>query len=373
MLNELLYRQLCTFCAANGSRPPKIKAENESISWRLQTEFIPGESPRLTRFVNSPGEEYELDCPFCGDKRCRLSINHRFGVYDPDTDSVNLWLAHCYNENCLADRENQISLHFRLFTGSPPVQASQLKEGIKTSSVMSEQPWPGAVIRLDKLMVNDPGHKAIQYMQSRGYNPAVLGQSYDFSYCGLSHMKFASDRIIMPIYRSHVLVGWQARYIGDTVNGIPLKDTGIPKYYTSPGFSSGKWSFNFEEAIRHNCIVITEGMLDAISTGPCAIAVFGKSVSKTMCSRIVFEMQSRGGGAIVVMLDGQIDESERRRGAIHHIKKTAKQFIGCGLPISEVYLKSDPGSTPREEIWEEIISQSNAQGVRVDSRRRRVF
>ena len=64
-----------------------------------------------TRLVHQDaGEYYRVNCPFCNDHRQRLWINHLWGVYDPMTKSCNRWLAHCYNESCLADEENRFNL-----------------------------------------------------------------------------------------------------------------------------------------------------------------------------------------------------------------------------------------------------------------------
>src|SRR5262245_37670023 len=56
--------------------------------------------PRLN--VNWPGEYYRVRCCFCNDTRFRLYVNHRWGRYEPAVRSKCLFLAHCFNEDCLA-------------------------------------------------------------------------------------------------------------------------------------------------------------------------------------------------------------------------------------------------------------------------------
>ena len=51
-----------------------------------------------------PGEYYQVCCPHCNDTRFRLYINHMWGRNDK-LGNRNLWLAVCYNENCLANYE----------------------------------------------------------------------------------------------------------------------------------------------------------------------------------------------------------------------------------------------------------------------------
>src|SRR5690348_11828499 len=57
---------------------------------------------RLQLQATWPGEYYTTNCVFCNDTRQRLWINHRWGLYVKELKSDNLWLAICYNENCLS-------------------------------------------------------------------------------------------------------------------------------------------------------------------------------------------------------------------------------------------------------------------------------
>src|SRR5262249_963094 len=49
------------------------------------------------------GEEYRISCPFCSDKKFRLYVNHCYGVFDPETESFNHHLFHCFNDGCERD------------------------------------------------------------------------------------------------------------------------------------------------------------------------------------------------------------------------------------------------------------------------------
>src|SRR5579872_4473281 len=71
------------------------------------------EVPALS--VDIPGEYYRVNCPYCTDTRRRLWINHRWGQRD-DHGKLNLFLAHCYNENCMAEPGNSWNLYKQLFT-----------------------------------------------------------------------------------------------------------------------------------------------------------------------------------------------------------------------------------------------------------------
>src|SRR4051794_18793914 len=65
--------------------------------------------------VDHFGEQYRVCCPFCPDTRKRLYINHRWGLFDERTRSKNLWLAKCYNEDCLKCSLRRRSLYNDVF------------------------------------------------------------------------------------------------------------------------------------------------------------------------------------------------------------------------------------------------------------------
>ena len=64
------------------------------------------------------GEYYRVCCPFCRDQRQRLWINHLWAEYDDATGDDMLFLAHCYNEDCLATRQDQEKLYWMVYPGN---------------------------------------------------------------------------------------------------------------------------------------------------------------------------------------------------------------------------------------------------------------
>ena len=88
-----------------------------SAGTAMQYRYVPVSSKgrgakRLHRLEISHGrEEYAISSPFCADTRRRCYINHRWGVYDSMTRGLNLWLWHCFNEDCQEDYENRKELY----------------------------------------------------------------------------------------------------------------------------------------------------------------------------------------------------------------------------------------------------------------------
>src|ERR1043166_8551066 len=72
--------------------------------------------------VTQRGETYRVNCPFCGDDRHRLWVNHRWGLFDIGTNRRNLWLAKCFNEDCLKPKGRPQQLWTMVFgpTTRPP-------------------------------------------------------------------------------------------------------------------------------------------------------------------------------------------------------------------------------------------------------------
>ena len=78
------------------------------------------------------------------------------------------------------------------------------------------------------------------------------------------------DYVVFPILFKGRIVGYQGRRISE----------GKPKYITGPkGVPLGRYVYNFDLAQRYQHIILVEGILDALSIGVNAIALFGKDVS----------------------------------------------------------------------------------------------
>jgi hypothetical protein len=278
----------------------EVVSPGVAIAWRT---FIPctADSDRPFRRVMVQGEEYKLRCPFCHDWRPRMFVNHMWGVWDEATQSRNLWMVNCFNENCFADSVRREQLYLMTYGNCGVQHPVKILPG-RTSHAnepVQARP-PGFMTRFDKLAERHPQHHAIQYLRSRGFDPVKLGRLYGVAYCPQSQFYHASDRIIIPVYERGTLYGWQARYIGDDVNGQSFKEAGIPKYYTMPGMKRKLLGYNTDHAVRHQTILVVEGPTDVWRVGPQAFGLLGKTVSPFLATKLRRQIGHYWGGDAVV-------------------------------------------------------------------------
>jgi hypothetical protein len=244
-----------------------------------------------------------MNCPYCYDTRHRLWINHRWGLWDPQVRSRNLWLCCCYNEGCLEPYHRQRDLYEKVFDdfahrhpAGHPINA--LRDGVRHSLGPGQVKPPGPyVYALHHL---DEDHHANVYLRERGYDTGWLGRAMQVGFCPHSYPEFghAQGRIIIPVFHGGAYVGWQARYPHP---GEP--PGGAPKYYTMPGMRKTSVLYNYDNAAGHPFVVLTEGATKVWSTGPWAVAQFGDKLSSYQATLITGRWKT-----VVIYLDGNMYE-----------------------------------------------------------------
>jgi hypothetical protein len=233
----------------------------ELVGWAGTDPYT--DRPRLE--VSLPGEYYRVSCPFCTDTRHRLYVNHLWARYIPEFRSDNLWLAHCFNEDCLARPGRALQLRNLVFDDFVRGRAPDPVRRGRRPAVM---PWrgvrpPGALIYALHHLEAD--HPANVYLRGRGYDPIWLGRNLRVGFCQHPYPEFpmAKGRIIISVYQGGAYAGWQARYVG-----VP-PDKHVPKYYTMPGLRVGQILYNLDVARQSPFFgVVCEGPTDVWSFGP---------------------------------------------------------------------------------------------------------
>lgn len=303
------------------------------------------------------GECYNVDCPFCRDSRGRLSINHRYGAYDAISESNNLHLARCFNEDCLKGEGRYTQLKEMIFgflnrdqrRGLSFVQQS-LKP-VVSSATLPKAELPGQVVPLDALPEN---HLAIQYLRKRQFDPVELAQDWDVGYCyhASSRVSLAQDRLIIPFIEKGTLVGWQARCPDEK----PWKMLREPKYFTMPGMPKGRLLYNYEKASNEPVIVVCEGPTDVWRVGPVGVALLGKQATRAQEELLAKLAATK---PLVLLLDGDALNDQEC------LQKQLKDRAPNGLVSLVLPPDQDPGDLTREELWELIYGQAEADGVRL--------
>ena len=217
--------------------------------------------------------KYEISCccPLCGDQKNRLHLVH---VAQGDYDYVK-----CFNSGCQVEEPTTV-LSFLYHLGSPDIDGFKREafkgkvEDIKSNFSLNELvkkitkevpevtvPTPPRTneptvpqILLDKFHLAKDNQECMQYLEKRKITPKddwLYSTDKFFSFNGKS--LFVENFLIIPIYNNkQVFKGWYSRSIKDKqFSTFLLPDT--PKF----------WSLDTTTPPE----IITEGILDALSTG----------------------------------------------------------------------------------------------------------
>lgn len=345
-LNPLLYDRLC-------QRFGCVEIVNPGSRFVARSSHYPT-AGRTQLSIASSGEYYRVNCPYCSDTRKRLWVNHRFGTPDPVSGRPMLFLAHCFNELCMDD-ENRRKLNEMVygFQNLSARDAIRILPGHYEEAAMGPASLPGKCIPVQNLPLS---HPVIEYMcGERGY-PLDLLVHLGCSFCVQAQPRFfpAQERIIIPIFMDSILVGWQARYVGD----IDFKARGIPKYFTMPGMAKRQILYNFDVAKNYPFVIVVEGVTNVWAAGPSSVALLGKTLSFQQQCRLQVQWQ---GKPIIIMLDG----GETERSNMQHI---VEQLLPAARgPVLYVRLPDgrDPGSYQgqQETLMTIVFIQARQAGV----------
>jgi len=244
--------------------------------------------------ILSAGEYYRVCCPFCGDTSHRLWINHRWG--QPRADGWrDLSLAICYRRGCLRSWDNRKELERLVFGVVNKHERAQftmpVKEGLTDAADLRPHEPPGVVVPIGQLPAE---HHARLFLEGRGYDVAYLQQQYNVCFCveGDKRYPTAADRIVVPFYMDGLCVGWQSR-LPYELSKEELKARNLLKYYTVPTMPRSRVLYNYDVAVKYPFMVITEGVLDAWSVGPMAVATLGKTMPYMQKQRLMVQARNK--------------------------------------------------------------------------------
>ena len=356
VLNPSLYRRLA-------ARFGTVRVANRGEAMVFHAVPRPPGGGRPGVRVTHAGEYYRVCCPYCGDTRHRLYVNHCFGRADPFGRPM-LFLAICYNENCLSRRENFLDFLEELDAAS--LAEARLRPGraVTPDGRPPEVAPPGPLTPLDRL---EADHPACVYLRSRGFDPAELARRYGVAYCAESRYGYARGRLIIPVRHGGRLVGWQARYVGELDWKGPDRRRLPPKYFSAPGshFKS-RVIFNWDRMKRYRTGVLVEGPTDVFRFGPMAGCVFGNTVSAAQ-RRLFATVFARPGRSGILLFDPEEYDSPAVRDALAFFRaRMPGRFCAVRLPDG-----TDPGGLDRRFLRDYVRAQAAEQGVLVVYRRRK--
>ena len=330
----------------------------------------PQHAGRIREKVTKWGEQYNFDCPFCGDTRGRLFVSYKYGL--PDANGrPNYTLFSCKNDT-QCHTLTGVRDRFEAMAAIPVGYRAQVQAGIAAAHASVETPVPTAertfalpdhTTPLSDLP-ND--HPAITYLRGRGFSPEYLATTWDVRYAS-PWSSAASNRILIPVYRPElhfggehaaagepVLAGWQARFIGEP-------DRHTPKYRFPSGMPKSTLLYGLVQAKQTTGpIAICEGTTDVWRCGPGhAVATFGKAVSHDQKLLLVHHFAGR---PLVVMLDADAADSAHELARELRLMRARQAGDKCVVVAQLPAGRKDPGGCTYEELYAAVTSALNQGG-----------
>jgi hypothetical protein len=384
--NPGLFQRL-QYATSSGVLPPcrvGVSIPNQSARYGVAR---PGSSERV---LESFGESYRVNCPACRDTRRRLYFSHAWGEIGPSGER-DYRLLKCHNEDCqkqpdfIADMVRALDpLRCGAIGAQTPPNLSQVVD----DGMPQIQKLPGVMTPLTDL---PESHPALVYLRRQYIVPSVASSQYGAGWVGDARWWRVSNRIVVPIYMSNQLYGWQARYVDDAgsqTKGIyecensscrnrvrseiklstcPACGSGMEpvlKWRSCAGMQKNKLLFNYDGARAWpGFTVIVEGPADVMSMGsPTNYAVrgpvqasFGNTLSAYQRDRLLLPWAMSGG---VIFLAYDFDVWE----------KTLEQAVAmtqagvCTVPVP-LPADKDPADIGPDMAWDCVRRAAHEFGV----------
>jgi hypothetical protein len=302
------------------------------------------------------GEEYLIDCPLCGDRRQRFSINHMFGR--SVLGATVLDAVHCYNENCVGLSRWLRDLLTQFGDGYAPraAEAVAAEDGPDIDAVMrtaaEEHEKLDGVKALNRLPSD---HPAVRYVEGRGFNVDYLTEYFRVGYYGGGGRYKRNQRLVAPVFYNRALVGWNARAIpghtrltpGNADAKWPWKE---PKYVNAKGFPKSQTLYNFDLAKDGEVIGVVEGVTDVWRAGTWAMGLLGKTMSETQLRLLCAAAERRK--AWIVLIG---DAASARDDAETAWRKNHYALLGRYRYPERVRLRQCAGGDPGDRTAEELM------------------
>jgi hypothetical protein len=354
MRNPTLFRQLQALFGT-------VRIANEGAPFQTKALSQPDGTKKIRKI--SGGEEYHVCCPFCGDKRYRLYVNHAWGL-DAQYKLPTSQLVICHNEHC---EDNEIE--GEPFKKNPKeyIRAhlkpylSDIKMGLvrlKTATVDEENAYSTPLefpkeewcTRLDWL---PSSHPAAKYLAGRRFNPVLLARDWGVVYANKypvtrdgKEYGWLAGRLFIP-----TTGGWQAR---DVTGGDKVK------YFSCPGWKKSRTVYNIERARNHKLAVLCEGVTDVWRVGMPGICIFGKLASKWQLEQISANFTAVAvllhEDAFEVVKPGKVPDG---RATVLALRRTIPTVFTVRMPDG----KKDAAECDEETVWRCIKTQADKNKI----------
>lgn len=347
VLNPGLYRRLVSvFGAVRVSNP------GDEMIYRIRS----GDQGRVD--ILASGEYYRIQCFACNDTRFRLWINHRYGTNMPGTTKPWTALAHCYNEQCMAEYRHRDRLYELVCTVLDARDRTRfaLRQNVAPEAGRQLAPVapPGVILPINTLSPSDPARHYLEQERTPGFDVDYLHEWFDVGLCVDADEQWPAmqGRIYIPIIMHGMLVGWQGRLVGKLPPG-----SSIPKYYGMPGMPKRLMLYNWDRARQSRLLLLVEGAPAVWAIGPgLTAALLGKTVTSHQLS-LLRDWVRETNGAIILCLDPDAqDDSAGARTDLQRI--TDGRFANVLLPAGY-----DPADLEPTYFWERVFAAAAHAGL----------
>jgi len=299
------------------------------------------------------GEQYRVDCPFCGDTKAHLYISHMWGSktqVSGRTYEAGTGLARCWRRNCLSVPKNREWFRTRLLRALGSVTEvimTGVEQDITESADMAAVALPVGCVPVESA---DANKRVIEWLLQRNFSVELLARYR--VYVGAVQFSRGSEPLdcaVFPLLRNDRCIGWQARAIDYT------KECSYPKYYNNTGFRKSWLLYNMDSATEGPFVVVFEGVTDVLRLDGPGVAIFGKTASRYQ-ERLLAMV---GHGRPLVLVPDQDDpDSEKEFTKLRDRLRAERMFsqvVLVKLPDGK-----DAGAMSKEELWQCILGQVSA-------------
>ena len=303
------------------------------------------------------GEHYEVTCPLCN--MHKLWFSYLAGTVVESKTEPPVWfpegLMICYYCQGTSKKEARDAIWSRLHANGEffHVKKEQAfpEDGAGLFDLGGGESGEGdvgpRVVFPQGVGISDPSvpPEVTAYLMERDVDPVQLERECAACWCP-NPTGNGIGRIVFPVYRNKVLVGWQGRALPRDCSKA------VPKYWTSG--SKANWLFNLDRARWFPFGVLVEGVFDCFRVGVQGVCRFGKTTSTAQLRMLV---SAWGGQGVVVLPD--MNDPEALPGAVKETKLwNARSLFKDGAKVVRLPAGSDPGSLTHEAIAELVRSQT---------------
>ena len=364
MLNDFLYQRLKK---AFGEVTVVKEGEKASLI------FLPkrgGAGDRLETWTveknGGGGEQYVVNCPFCGDTGHHLYISH-LSFACPKINGTVLeqspLKAICYRHDCLRkERSNVLSLIHMIGSVLPENGENNVLE--YDAAVEQQIPLLSNESTLEGIREWAPDYKEIDdstpsdilnYLASRRVTEAdvkrlQIGWGDVINPKTGKRIKSDNPFLFFPIVNNGKMRGIQARVV-DVYSQPDFK----MKYWFHPACRKSCLLYNMDCASAHKIVSVCEGVFDSLAIGPCSVATFGHTPSSYQ-RRLLETRWYRGALIWFPDTDSRPDLDPVQIALDQCGKWNAEGVFELGAHVV-VLPKKDPGSMDRWSIWKEALRQ----------------